>query len=82
MPSNRAYKDPDIVPPTQYIVPPTRVAKEPPPEPWELPKFEPFIVDDFNNHGRPCLPPDVDISDPYALFNLLFTDEIVDKLVG
>jgi hypothetical protein len=81
MPLNRAYKDPDIMPSTQYIVPPTHVAKKFPFKPWELSKFKPFIIDNFNDYGRPCLPLDVNISDPYMLFNLLFIDKIVDKLV-
>ena len=41
--SNRAFLDPNIVQPTQYVVPPTRAVKELPPEPWQLPKFEPFV---------------------------------------
>ena len=43
MPSNRAFLDPNIVQPTKYIIPPTRVSKELPLEPWQLPKFEPFV---------------------------------------
>jgi hypothetical protein len=43
MPSNRAFLDPDIVQPTKYVVPLTRAAKELSPEPWQLPKFEPFV---------------------------------------
>ena len=43
MPSNHAFLDPSIVQPTKYVVPPTRVAKELPPEPWQLPKFELFV---------------------------------------
>jgi hypothetical protein len=43
MPSNRAFLDPGIVQPTKYDVPPTRVAEEQPLEPWQLPKFEPFV---------------------------------------
>ena len=43
MPSNRAFLDPNIVRPTKYIIPPTRVAKELPLEPWQLPKFKPCV---------------------------------------
>ena len=71
---------PDIVQPTKYVVPPTRVAKELPPEPWQLPKFEPFIIDDYNAHGEPILPPNTNTNDPMALFNLFYTD-IMDKLI-
>ena len=41
MPSNRTFNDIDLVQPTQYNVLLNRVAKKPPPEPWELPNFEP-----------------------------------------
>ena len=81
MPSNRAFLDPDIVQPTKYIVPPTRVAKELPPEPWQLPKFKPFVIDGYNAHGELILPPNTNTSDPMALFNLFYTDKIMDKLV-
>ena len=43
MHSNRAFLNPDIFQPTKYTVPPTRVAKELPPKPWQLPKFELFV---------------------------------------
>ena len=43
MPSNRAFFDSNIVQPTKYIVSPAHVAKELPLEPWQLPKFEPFV---------------------------------------
>ena len=57
MPSNRTSKDIDFVQPTQYKVPPNRVAKKPPPEPWELPDFKPLHIDDFDDHSTPNLPP-------------------------
>jgi hypothetical protein len=81
MPSNHASNDPDLVQPTQYIVPPNRTAKKPPPKPWLLPKFEPLTIDDFDDHGKPNLPPDVDPHNPFQLFSLFFTEEIMDKLV-
>jgi hypothetical protein len=81
MPSNRAFLDPDIIQPTKYIVPLTRIAKELPPEPWRLPKFEPFIIDDYNAYSEPILPLNTNISDLMALFNLFYTDKIMDKLV-
>ena len=81
MPFNRAYIDLDVVKPTKYIVPPTRIAKEPPLEPWELPKFKPYVIDDYNAHGEPNLPNYVDTSAPLELFKLFFTDKMMDKLV-
>ena len=81
MPSNRAYFNPDVVKPTKYIVPPTRIVKEPPLKPWELPKFKPYIIDDYNAHGKPNLPNYVDTSAPLELFKLCFIDKIIDKRV-
>jgi len=81
MPSKRTSNDIDLVQPTQYNVRPNRIAKEPPPEPWPLPDFEPFHIDDFDDHGKPNLPPGVNYSDPFAIFSQFFTDEIMDKLV-
>jgi len=57
------------------------VAKELPPEPWQLPKFEPFVIDDYNAHSEPILPLNTNISDPIVLFNLFYTDKIIDKLI-
>jgi hypothetical protein len=51
MPSNRASNDLDLVQPTQYIVPPNRTAKKPPPKPWPLPKFEPLHIDALTASG-------------------------------
>ena len=80
MPSHRTSNDIDLVQPTQYNVQPNRVAKKPPPEPWELPNFEPLHIDDFDNHSTPNLPPTLDRGDPFAIFSQFFTDEIIDKL--
>jgi hypothetical protein len=73
MPSNRTSNDIDLVQPTQYNVLPNRVAKKPPPEPWELP--------DFDDYGTPNLPPMLNRNDPFAIFSQFFTGEIIDKLV-
>jgi Transposase IS4 len=81
MPSNRTSNDIDFVQPTQYNVQPNQVAKKPPPEPWELPDFEPLHINDFDNHSTPNLPPTLNRSDPFAIFSQFFTDKIVDKLV-
>ena len=81
MPSNRARIDADLVQKTQYKVPPNKTAKKPPPKPWPLPEFEPLHIDDWDNHGSPNLPPNVNTHDPFKLFSLFFTDEIMDKLV-
>ena len=81
MPSNRSKIDIDLVQPTQYNVRPNWIAKKPCPKPWPLPKFEPLYIDDWDDYGSPNLPPNVNTHDPFELFSLFFTDEIMDKLV-
>ena len=81
MPSNRTSNDIDLVQPTQYHVPPHRIAKKPPPKPWPLPDFVPLDIHDFDDHGTANLPPDVDLHNPFELFSQFFTDDIMDKLV-
>ena len=78
--SKRTSNDIDLVEPTQFRVLPNRKAKEPPPEPWPLPAFNPFHINDFDAHGKPNLPPDVEQSNPFAIFNQFFTDEIMEQL--
>jgi hypothetical protein len=34
----------------------------------------------FDDHGSPNLPPNIDRFDPFAIFKLFFTNEIMDKL--
>ena len=73
--------DIDLVRPTQYTVPPGKKAKQPAPEPWILPAFKPLQIDDFQLQGEPCLPRNVDNSDPLALFRLFFTNKIMDNIM-
>ena len=80
MPTNRTSNDIDFVLPTQYSIPPTQKAKEPPLQPWPLPSFKPLHIANFNDHGTLNLPPDVDLHDPLIIFKLFFTDKIMDKL--
>jgi hypothetical protein len=47
-----------------------------------LPEFKPLYIDDWDDHSLPNLPPSVDTYDPFELFSLFFTDEIMDKLVA
>ena len=46
MPSNRTSNNIGFVPPTQYCIPPTQKAKQPPPKPWPLSAFKPLRVED------------------------------------
>ena len=82
MPSNRARIDADLVKPTQYNIRPDRKAKDPPPKPWPLPEFKPLHINNFDDHGTPKLPPNVNPHDPFELFSQFFTDNIMDKLVA
>jgi len=76
------FKDLDVVQKTQYKVPPTRIAKKTPPEPWPMPDFQPFLINNWHNYSKPNLPPSVDLSDPFTIFSLFFTEDIMDKLIG
>jgi hypothetical protein len=81
MPFNRARIDIDLVQKTQYNVPLNKMAKTAPPKPWPLPHFKPLHIDNWDNYGSPNLPLDVDPHDPYKLFSLFFTENIINKLI-
>ena len=81
MPSKSAFLGPNTVQHTKYFVPLTRVAKKPPPKPWPLPKIDAFIIDDYKAYGEPYLPPNTNRTDLMALFNLFYTNKIIDKLM-
>lgn len=48
--------DIDVVKYTEYIVPPSRVAKKLAPKLWSLPAFSPIEIYDYNNPGAPNIP--------------------------
>ena len=48
--------------------------------PSVLPDFDPVPIDNNNTYGRLNIPDHVDASDPYVIFKLFFTDELLDKL--
>jgi len=77
---NRASNDEDFVKPTRYNIPPTRTAKNPPLKPWPLPKFHPLKIKNDNIYGSSNLPADVDLHDPYQIFKLFWTDELLNML--
>ena len=80
MPSKRTSNDIDFVEPTQYNIQPNYIAKEPPPKPWPLPNFNSLHINDFHNHGKPNLPPNIKQSNPFAIFSQFFTNKIMDQL--
>ena len=55
------------------------MAKTPPPKPWPLPHFEPLHINNWDDHGLPNLPSDVDQYNPYKLFSLFFIEDIINK---
>jgi len=67
----RTSNNADLVQPNQYIVPKTKKAKIPPPQPWPLPKFDPLPINLPYTNSAPNLPPYIDPSDPIALFKLI-----------
>ena len=55
--------------------------KKSPPEPKELPDFEPLPGVNMEKFGEPKLPPGVDTTKSINLFDLLLTPEIIKSLV-
>jgi len=78
---NHISNDIDFVQPTQYIVSKNRVAKKPPPEPEPLPPFNPLPIYNENEYSEPNLPDNINNEDPWQLFKLFWTDELIDRLV-
>ena len=57
------------------------MAKTPPLKPWPLPHFKPLYIDNWDDYSSLNLPLDIDQHNPYKLFSLFFTDNIIDKLI-
>jgi hypothetical protein len=72
----------DLVQPTQYIVLKHKKAKEHPPELWPLPKFDPLPISSPYINSSANLPDDIDAGNPFDLFKLIFTDDIIEELVA
>ena len=72
----RVSSDIDHVP----IEPPTKKAKKAPPKQWQLPKFKPQAITGAPTHGYGSLPDDVSHDDPYAVFSLFFTEDILQTI--
>ena len=64
--------DIDVVKRTEYIVPPSKVAKKPALESWSLPAFSPIEIDDYNDSEEPHVSLSLDWHDPLTLFKLFF----------
>ena len=48
--------DIDLVKRTEYIIPPSRVARKPAPKPWSLPAFSPIKINDYKDPKEPNVP--------------------------
>jgi hypothetical protein len=81
MPKIRSCNDIDLVKKDQYIIPLTRKAKQPPPEPWELPDFELLEIEDWDYLGERNLLLNIDLSSPFDVWSLFFSDELIDKIM-
>ena len=58
----------------------TKIPKEPPPQPWPMPKFKPLRIKGDLRHDLSTLPQHVSRT-PYDIFNLFFTSEILQYLI-
>jgi hypothetical protein len=77
MPSRKRKIDEDLVLPTQY----KKEKKQPPPEPWALPSFEPLHGLKLEERGKPILAAEIDATSPGALFDLLWDSECIDLVI-
>ena len=64
--------DINVVKRTEYIMPPSKAAKKPAPEPWSLPAFSPIKINDYNDPKGPNVPLSLNQHNPLALFKLFF----------
>ena len=76
----RASNDIDFVEPPKYDVLPSWKAKKRPPEPWPLPNFKPLHINNPLKNSKAKLPNDVNLEDPYQIFKLIYTDELLEEL--
>ena len=76
----RASNDIDFVEPPKYKILPSWKVKKRSLEPWLLPNFESLHIDNPLRNGRAKLPNDVNTEDPYQIFKLIYTDELLEEL--
>ena len=79
MPRNKVSNDLDHV---RKDPKPAKAPKEPPPKPWRLPKFIPVkITKPFTDGQSQLSSTTVAFDDPYAIFDLFFSEETLRTLV-
>ena len=69
----RVSDDIDHVP----IEPPAKKLKKHPPKQWLLPKFKPQAITGALTYGYGSLPKNASHDDPYSIFCLFFTEDIL-----
>lgn len=77
MPRNKVSNDIDHV---RKDPQPEKAPKGSPPKPKPLPKYKPMQITKPFTHGHGLLS-DTTPHDPYAIFSLLFTESILERLV-
>ena len=60
--------------------PHTKTSKKSPPEPWPLLQFTPFKINNYWDKGEPYLPLSLDQHNPLSIFQLFYTNTIVDQM--
>ena len=78
MPRNKISNDLDHV---KQDPKPSTVPKGHPPDPWPLPTYVPLKIKQRRTHGQGQLPNTIAPDNPYAIFNLFFSDETIQILV-
>ena len=78
MPRNKISNDLDHV---KQDPKPSTVPKGYPPDPWPLPTYVPLKIKQRRTHGQGQLPNTIAPDNPYAIFNLFFSDETIQILV-
>ena len=58
-----------------------KTKKKAPPTPQKLPNFNAIKINNKNKYRRPNILEDINISNPYELFKLFFTDKLLDRLI-
>ena len=59
---------------------PQKKPRKPVPAVWKMPKYDPLPVLREQTYGEPNLPSHINASDPYVIFSLFFTDDILRAL--
>ena len=78
MPRNKISDDLDHV---REDSKPTQPPKQPPPRPWPLLKYTSVTISNALTHGQGYLSNTVASDDPYAIFSLFFSEEVLEGLV-